>query len=266
MGFLASKARPVWRESEMMQRCFSSFYWHFSIGTIDMKDLVDQCVVNREWNCLVKTSRGIKYDWTPFINFIHPYFLKLPIKGEGTLRFGPPWMNVYEKGGYQEAHHHVANGNQLSYCYFYRLPEKSGQFGFFNENYRTQCANQFNEVLAVDEIVEWSFPKVSRRRLADLSLLPHPSGDLSTDRREAGDHRRERGAAPHERHHRVLYQRDRPGNVRTGRRIHRRFVLGKRIRRLRLCRLSGDVFRRTKTKNPHLGGFKIPCFVAGIDW
>jgi hypothetical protein len=169
MGFLASKARPVWRESEMMQRCFSSFYWHFSIGTIDMKDLVDQCVVNREWNCLVKTSRGIKYDWTPFINFIHPYFLKLPIKGEGTLRFGPPWMNVYEKGGYQEAHHHVANGNQLSYCYFYRLPEKSGQFGFFNENYRTQCANQFNEVLAVDEIVEWSFPKVSE---GDLLIFP----------------------------------------------------------------------------------------------
>ena len=154
----------------MMQRCFPSIYWHFSVGRVDLDDLVDQCAcVNTEWNCVVRTSRGIKYDWTRFISAIHPFFMQLPFKKEGTLQFNSPWMNVYSKGCYQEAHHHVASGNQLSYCYFYRLPEGSGRFGFFNDSYRHYCNNWFSETLAIEGLVEWGFPNVAE---GDLLIFP----------------------------------------------------------------------------------------------
>jgi uncharacterized protein (TIGR02466 family) len=156
----------------MIQYCFPSVYWHFSVGHIDFGDLIDQCVVNSEWNCLIKTSRSkeIKYDWGHFIDVISPYFLKLPYRNKQvSLKFNVPWMNVYEKGCYQEAHHHIAGGNQLSYCYFAKLPEGSGKFGIWNEQFRNYCNNYFDETINIDGLVEWAFPKISA---GDLLIFP----------------------------------------------------------------------------------------------
>jgi uncharacterized protein (TIGR02466 family) len=152
----------------MMQLCFPTIYWHFSVGHIDLEDLEDQCVLNKEWNCNVRTSRGVEYDWNEFLKTIQPYFTQLPYKKESTIDFAEPWMNVYSKGCYQESHQHMSGGHQLSYCYFSKLPKGSGKFGFWNEQFRMYCSNQLQEVMNLD-IVEWGFPEVKE---GDLLIFP----------------------------------------------------------------------------------------------
>lgn len=85
----------------MMQFCFPTIYWHFSVGHIELEDLEEQCVPNTEWNCNVRTSRGVEYDWNTFLQTIQPYFKELPYKKPTSLDFRDPWMNVYGKGSYQ---------------------------------------------------------------------------------------------------------------------------------------------------------------------
>lgn len=152
----------------MIQFCFPTTYWHFSIGNIDFKTLESKCIINTEWNCLVKTSRGVEYNWNEFLQTIQPYFLQLPFKKEGSLSFSEPWMNVYESGCYQEPHQHISGGYQLSYCYFSKLPEGSGKFGFWNEQFRSYCSNELNEIMNLD-VVEWGFPDVKE---GDLLIFP----------------------------------------------------------------------------------------------
>ena len=152
----------------MMQLCFPTVYWHFSVGSFDFGGLENQCEINTEWNCLLKTSRGVKYDWNPFLKKIQPYFLQLPFKKQGSLKFDDPWMNLYTKGCYQEAHQHVRGGNQLSYCYFSKLPEGSGKFGFWNDQFRNYCGNGLEEIVDMN-LVEWGFPEIQE---GDLIIFP----------------------------------------------------------------------------------------------
>ena len=152
----------------MMQLCFPTIYWHFSVGNIDLEDLEDQCVLNKEWNCNVRTSRGVEYNWNQFLKTIQPYFTHLPYKKQASLKFSDPWMNVYSKGCYQEAHQHISGGHQLSYCYFSKLPEGSGKFGFWNEQFRSYCYSGLNETMNLD-LVEWGFPEIKE---GDLLIFP----------------------------------------------------------------------------------------------
>ena len=152
----------------MMQLCFPTIYWHFHVGKIDLEDLEDQCVVNNEWDCLVKTSRGLEYDWSNFLDTIQPYFLSLPYKKQGSLNFSDPWMNVYTKGCYQEPHQHFNDRTQLSYCYFSKLPKGCGKFGFWNEIFRNYCTTDLYWVMNLD-IQEWGYPEVKE---GDLIIFP----------------------------------------------------------------------------------------------
>jgi len=152
----------------MIQYCFPTIYWHFKVGKIELDDLIDSCVSNNEWSCNVKTSRGVEYNWDGFLTHISPYFLQLPYKKKGSIKFDTPWMNVYTNGCYQEPHHHVSSGNQLSYCYFLKLPVNSGKFGFMNENYRNYCLNDFNDFIDIDQ-PEWGYPDVKE---GDLLIFP----------------------------------------------------------------------------------------------
>ena len=155
----------------MMQYCFPTIYWHFHAGQFDFGDLENKCVSIRqtdEWNCEVKTSRIIEYNWNKFLDLIRPYFLELPYKTTGLLDFSKPWMNVYTKGCYQEPHQHMATGPQLSFCYFHKLPEDSGRFGFWNEQFRMYCSNGFIDMVDID-VVEWGYPEVKE---GDLLIFP----------------------------------------------------------------------------------------------
>lgn len=153
----------------MMQFCSPTVYWHFNVGKIDLGQLEEKCLESNEWNCLIKTSRGINYNWKNFLNFVKPYFLQLPFREDGYLKFDEPWMNVYNYGDFQESHHHISNGNQLSYCYFYKLPENSGKFSFWNEQFRHYCSNSLNEILQFDNVFEWIIPNVKE---GDLLIFP----------------------------------------------------------------------------------------------
>jgi len=153
-----------------MQFCFPTIYWHFKIGKIDFSNLKDLCILTDEWDCLVKTSRSVDYDWNEFLSKIEPFISQLPFKKSINLKFEVPWMNVYEKGGYQEAHHHMSGNNILSYCYFSNLPENSGKFLFLNDQYRNYCYNGLIEYLNPDDhVVEWAPLNVEE---GDLIVFP----------------------------------------------------------------------------------------------
>jgi len=154
----------------MMHYIFPTIYWHFHVGQIDFGDLKDRCIVNDEWNCLIETSRGVTYDWNHFFDKIVPYFNQIPLKKKSHLNFDEPWMNLYTKGCYQESHQHISDGNQLSYCYFSKLPEGSGKFCFWNEQFRNYGSNRLREFLNCDEeTIEWFFPDVVE---GDLLVFP----------------------------------------------------------------------------------------------
>ena len=155
-----------------MQLCFPTIYWHFHVGKIDFNNLEELCTVNTEWECLVKTSRGLDYDWSNFLEIIHPYFSQLPFKQNdymtGDLQFSEPWMNVYTKGCYQEPHQHCSGGIQLSYCYFSKLPEGCGKFGFWNEIFRNYCTSDLHSIMDLN-LQEWGYPEVKE---GDLLIFP----------------------------------------------------------------------------------------------
>jgi hypothetical protein len=155
----------------MIQYCFPTIYWHFNLGTdIDLAYIEEMCASETDWACNVKTSRKQPVDWSNVFPFLLKAFQQLPFKGTQNICFELPWMNVYEKGGYQEAHFHTIGDARLSYCYFYKLPPGSGKFGFFNENrrYMASCRlSDFLDINAQDD--SWSFPDVKE---GDILIFP----------------------------------------------------------------------------------------------
>lgn len=156
----------------MIQYCCPTIFWKFNVGYVDLKNVEEKCVYSeytKDWNCLVKTSRGVEYNWSHFIQKIIPYFENLSYKQGVSLKSsGDPWMNVYEKGCYQEPHHHMGDVYQLSYCYFYKLPQNSGKFCFWNEQFRLYCSNRLLQLMNL-EVDEWIYPDVSE---GDLIIFP----------------------------------------------------------------------------------------------
>jgi uncharacterized protein (TIGR02466 family) len=145
-------------------------YWHFHVGSIDLDDKIQLCQDNDEWACHVKTSRKAKTDWSGFFNLIEPVFKQLPFKAQ-NFQMTEPWMNVYEIGAYQEAHNHAIDGNNLAYCYFYKLPPNSGAFRFYNEQFRNFTATNLDATLMLKElnIDEWGTVDVKE---GDLLVFP----------------------------------------------------------------------------------------------
>ncbi len=136
---------------------------------MDVEHIKQECVAEKDWDCKVKTSRKAKlFDWTKFIEFIHPSVLSLPYVGKRDFTYEHPWMNVYQQGGYQEVHYHKLDGNKLSYCYFHTLPENGGKFGFFNDQARLMSACGMNEYLNLN-VVDWMFPEIKQ---GDFVLFP----------------------------------------------------------------------------------------------
>lgn len=152
----------------MMQFCFPTIYWKFTIGKIDFGNLETKCIADKYFYCNVKNSRSLQYDWNNFLEKIKPCFLELPYLNHPLPIFSDPWMNVYNKGSYQEAHQHVSQGHHLSYCYFSKLPKGGGEFCFMNEQFRNYSANQLTSVLNLN-IVDWAFPDVKE---GDLLIFP----------------------------------------------------------------------------------------------
>jgi uncharacterized protein (TIGR02466 family) len=149
---------------------FPVMYWHFNVGDIDLSDKIALCKENYEWACNVKTTRGQKLDWSEFFEKTQPYFKQLPLN-HCEVKLLEPWVNVYENGAYQEAHHHMTDGNSFSYCYFNKLPKGSGTFGFYNENYRNFSASMLDKAINLEEfgIFEWASINVQE---GDMLVFP----------------------------------------------------------------------------------------------
>lgn len=145
------------------------FFWKTRIGHIDLDSIVEKCEPASDWRCSVRTSRKIPVDWSGFLLRIESFIKELPINR--GLSFEDPWMNVYLKNDYQEIHHHASDGSVLSYCYFYKLPQKSGEFLFFNEQFKNYSLSQLDYLIDLRSlgIYEWNKPKIEE---GDLIVFP----------------------------------------------------------------------------------------------
>ena len=122
------------------------FKQHFS--SIDLTTFAKPTdIYNPSWLCNVNTSHGTndcKFEdkWVEsFLSMIENHVTDFvsSIKTQLEFELNPslPWVNIYNKGQYQDTHTHVFSGNVLSYCYYYNLPDTNvngGKFYFVNSN------------------------------------------------------------------------------------------------------------------------------------
>ena len=74
-----------------------------------------------------------------FVDSIKPIFsIYLQEIGidNATPEFMKPWINFYDNGDYQEHHNHMPW--HFSYAYMHKIPEKSGDFLFYNSGYQSE--------------------------------------------------------------------------------------------------------------------------------
>lgn len=131
---------------------------------------------NPTWLCDVNTTHGdgssADSPWVrPFIDMIMPsiveYVSQIKVTAGFSIQARMPWVNVYNKGQYQDPHTHVFNGNVLSYCFFKHVPPHElfgGRFYFVNNNADKVAHGQEYE-LFVETAQRKYFPEVGNSSL-----------------------------------------------------------------------------------------------------
>ena len=121
-----------------------------------------------EWACNVQTGheyedgntdddlwvkvfkKAIEPNVTDYINSIRD------VRIEFQYHFDTPWLNIYQKGDYQEMHQHAGGvdgiGNVLSYAYMHKLPDNGGRFFFGNTRDYANYIGQATSVVRTSDM------------------------------------------------------------------------------------------------------------------
>jgi len=127
-----------------------------------------------DWNCDVLTNREAQdVDYGPFLSAFKPIVSSfcdaMGTRGPLELRLETLWMNLYNKGSWQEIHHHSTPFNNISFVYFVNYdPTKDGQFFFMNERSNHYSASGLHNVFKLAE----------NHQIAELPPLPVQDGDV----------------------------------------------------------------------------------------
>jgi len=91
--------------------------------------------------------------WDVFYDAVKPniksYFDTLQPLGEYQVRSGEVWLNLYEKGGYQEIHDHAFPNRSFSCAYMLNLPSENnagGELVFENTNFPIIQSSGLNRI------------------------------------------------------------------------------------------------------------------------
>lgn len=127
-----------------------------------------------DWNCDVLTNRDAKdVDYTLFLEAFRPLVTAfcdaVGTRGPMELRLESMWMNRYNKGSWQELHHHSTPANNISFVYFLNYNSKTdGQFFFLNERSNHYSASGLHHVFKLAENLN----------IAELLPMPVEEGDV----------------------------------------------------------------------------------------
>lgn len=127
-----------------------------------------------DWNCDVLTSRkATDIDYSAFLTAFKPVVTALcdsiGTRGPVELRIESLWMNLYNKGSWQELHHHSTPYNNLSFVYFLNFnPETDGHFFIMNERSNHYSASGLHGVFKLSENLN----------IGELNPFPVQEGDV----------------------------------------------------------------------------------------
>lgn len=127
-----------------------------------------------DWNCDVLTNRDSKdVDYSAFLEAFRPLVTAfcdaVGTRGPMELRLEALWMNLYNKGAWQELHHHSTPANNISFVYFLNYnPDSDGQFFFLNERSSHYSASGLHNVFKLAENLN----------IAELVPIPVQDGDV----------------------------------------------------------------------------------------
>jgi len=168
----------------MLKKIMPDFYFHARMAAhSELKGkLFPQALSNskptKEWNCEVQTTReSNEIDYSDFLtelkNVVSSMCDALGTRGPLEFRIESLWMNVYNKGHWQELHHHASPNNNLSFCYFVNLKPQTGTHFFFQNdrsvNYSAAGLHQVFNLVENMEIAESTFLQVAE---GDLIVFP----------------------------------------------------------------------------------------------
>lgn len=148
---------------------------HQQLKPIVFAEALRTCMsVANDWNCDVLTSRDAKdVNYSEFLSAFKPVVSSLcdsiGTRGPVELRIESMWMNLYNKGSWQELHHHSTPFNNLSFVYFVNFdPQRDGQFFFLNERSNHYSAAGLHTVFKLAENLQ----------IAELTPFPVEEGDI----------------------------------------------------------------------------------------
>ena len=145
--------------------------------------------VNNRWDCDLytshfkdKTKRDIS--WTKnFCDHIKNNILNYTQElKENIYIFQIPWINLYKKNNFQETHNHTGIDNNLSYCYFYKLPKKTGCAEFIFKNQDGVCYTPDIEEGQLIVFPSWLDHMVTQHEIEDLRITI--SGNITVRKKE----------------------------------------------------------------------------------
>jgi uncharacterized protein (TIGR02466 family) len=122
----------------------------------------------------VLTSRGsTDVDYGEFLvafkEIVSAMCSAIETRGAVELRIESIWMNLYNKGSWQELHHHSTPFNNLSFVYFLNYnPQTDGHFFFLNERSSHYSAAGLHNVFKLSETLN----------IGELNPFPVQEGDV----------------------------------------------------------------------------------------
>lgn len=165
----------------MLKLISPDFVYHNKLGIHEkiksklFEDALRTCVNKADdWNCEVLTSRGARdVDYGEFLSAFKPIVSDMcsaiGTRGNVELRIESIWMNLYNKGSWQELHHHATPFNNLSFVYFLNYnPQTDGHFFFLNERSSHYSAAGLHNVFKLSENLN----------IGELNPFPVQEGDV----------------------------------------------------------------------------------------
>ena len=152
---------PIYKSQVVNQEKINSIFSNLDLSQYTKRIQTGAKKEAPYWNCNAITgcdyiNEDADYGWIEeFMSVIRPHienYINATLATNKPFSYvcTQPWINVYERGDFQELHCHVHGRNVISFSYFHKLPLDDpgcGKFMFKNPNYQKNFGGQDDEYI-----------------------------------------------------------------------------------------------------------------------